>query len=260
LGLGPGGNSARTTNSMGKKKSNSRKSDGNLIIYGLHAAAEALQNTARAIVGVTATRNAANRLADQLAARDIVPVIVEPRDIDRILGRDAVHQGIAVTALPLPRAQLSEFINCDGTLLVLDQVTDPRNIGAILRIAAAFAVRGLVVTRRNFPRESGVLAKAASGGLEHVPICEITNLARSLETLSDAGFTVVGLDSDGDTVLGELDRSHKTALVLGAEGAGLRRLSRVHCTHIARLDLPGPISSINVATAAALALQSIHRA
>jgi len=245
---------------MRKKNPKSKRLDGHLNIYGLHAASAALQNPARTIVSATATRNAANRLAEQLAARDISPTLAQPRDLDRMLGREAVHQGIAVTVLPLPRITLSDLTGDDGTLLVLDQVTDPRNIGAILRIAAAFSVHGLVVTRRNWPGETSVLAKAASGGLEHVRICETANLARALETMNDDGFTVIGLDSAGDTALSDLDYGPKNALVLGAEGAGLRRLSRVHCTHIARLDLPGPISSINVATAAALALQTLHGA
>ncbi len=244
---------------MRKNSTHAKHTDGRLNIYGLHAAAAALQNAARTIIGVTATRNAANRLAGLLAARNISPDLADPRDIDRLLGKEAVHQGIAVTVLPLPRIQLSDLIDGDGTLIVLDQVTDPRNIGAILRCAAAFAVRGLVVTRRHRPQETGVLAKAASGGLEHVAICETANLARALAAIADGGFIVVGMDSAGDTVLGDLDYNPKTALVLGAEGTGLRRLSRVNCHHIARLDIPGPIRSINVATAAALSLQTLHQ-
>lgn len=243
---------------MGKQKPPTRRADGNLYIYGSHAAAEALKNANRTIVGVTATRNAANRLSGLLAARNISPDLVAPRDLDRLLGHDAVHQGVAVTVLPLPRTELADLLSGDGTLIVLDQVTDPRNVGAILRIAAAFAVRGLIVTRRNRPPETGVLAKAASGGLEHIRVCEVVNLARGLEQLRDGGFVVIGLDSDGRVRLDEPDHAPKTALVLGAEGAGLRRLTRTHCDVIARIDLPGSIRSINVATAAALALQTLH--
>ncbi|VAW14475.1 23S rRNA (guanosine(2251)-2'-O)-methyltransferase [hydrothermal vent metagenome] len=245
---------------MRKRTRSARSSDKNLSIYGQHAAAEALQNAARPILGVTATRNAANRLADQLAARGISPTLVDPGELDRLLGRDAVHQGVAVSVGPLPQVHLADLLARGGTLIVLDQVTDPRNVGAIVRLAAAFAVRGLIVTRRNRPSETGVLAKAASGGLEHVPICEVPNLARTLEQMRDAGFVVIGLDSDGDTALDHLEHDPRTAVVLGAEGTGLRRLTRVHCDHIARIDLPGPIRSVNVATATALALQTLHAA
>ena len=245
---------------MHKRSRGSKSAEAKPHIYGLHAAAEALQNAARPIFGVTATRNAANRLSGRLAARGITPTLVEPRELDRLLGREAVHQGVAVSVGPLPPVELRDLLERGGTLIVLDQVTDPRNVGAILRLAAAFAVRGLIVTRRNRPAETGVLAKAASGGLEHVSVCEVANLARALEQMRDEGFAVVGLDSDGEAALDELDHDPKTALVLGAEGAGLRRLTRVHCDSIARIDLPGPIGSVNVATAAALALQTLHAA
>lgn len=227
-------------------------------IFGLHAATEALKNPNREIISVQASRNAAARLAPELQARNLSAQITEPRDLDRLLGKETVHQGICLAVAPLPLLDLADLAEREGTIVVLDQVTDPRNVGAIIRIAAAFAATGLVVTRRHRPAETGLLAKAASGGLEHVPICEVPNLARALEHLQDAGVVVVGLDSDGSSSLEDLPHAGKRAIVLGAEGSGLRRLTRENCDHIARLAFPGAIRSINVATAAALALQTMH--
>ena len=158
-------------------------------------------------------------------------------------------------AKPLPSPELEELITNDGPIVVLDQITDPHNVGAVLRSCAAFSAAGLVMTARRSPSASSVLAKAASGALEHVPIAKVANLARAIGTLQAAGVICVGLDSEGEHILEEAVPSEgRTAIVLGAEGKGLRQKTRETCSALARLDMPGAIRSLNVSNAAALAL------
>jgi 23S rRNA (guanosine2251-2'-O)-methyltransferase len=164
-----------------------------------------------------------------------------------------VHQGLYLEADPLPSPPIEELAT-DGLVLVLDQITDPHNVGAIFRSAAAFAVTAIVTTARHSPEATGVLAKAASGALEHVPFVMVQNLARGLAALKERGFLVIGLDSGGDDDLAGLPLRRPLALVLGAEGKGLRQLTKETCDHVARLDLPGAIQSLNVSNAAAVAL------
>ncbi len=229
------------------------------LIYGLHPAEEALRNPRRRIRRVLATRNAANRLADPLAARGLVPEIATPKEIARHLAPDAVHQGILLLADPLPRPGLEEIAIADDTLLVLlDQVTDPHNVGAILRSACALGAAAVITTTRHAPRGSPVMLKAASGAMEHVPLVQVTNLARAIETLKERGCTVLGLDSEAPETLGcGMALSGPVALVLGAEGKGLRQKTRGLCDALVRLDMPGPIHSLNVSNAAAVALFAI---
>jgi 23S rRNA (guanosine2251-2'-O)-methyltransferase len=154
---------------------------------------------------------------------------------------------------PLQAPDLTELAS-DGIVLVLDQITDPHNVGAILRSAAAFGVKALVTTARHSPEATGVLAKSASGALDYVPMVTVQNLARGLTALRDRGFLLVGLDSEGGADLAATELHAPLALVLGAEGKGLRQLTRETCDRTARLDLPGAIKSLNVSNAAALAL------
>jgi 23S rRNA (guanosine2251-2'-O)-methyltransferase len=225
-------------------------SSGRQIIFGWHSALAALRNPQRGIERVLATRNAVARLAE-LDIPDL-PHPVEAREIDRVTGPGAVHQGIAVLAEPLPEREI-EDLAAAKLVVVLDQVTDPHNVGAIVRSAAAFNADAVILTERHGPADSGVLAKAASGGLEHVALIRAKNLARALDQLGEMGFLRLGLDSAYDEpLLGA--PAEKLALVLGAEGKGLRRLTREKCDRLVRLDIPGTIVSLNVSNAATLAL------
>lgn len=229
---------------------------GQTAIYGWHSAVAALKNPRRRIQTVLATRNALQRLAE-LGIGDL-PEPADPRDIDRVSGPGAVHQGIAVLADPLPEPDFSDLAAA-RLVVVLDQVTDPHNVGAVIRSAAAFGAEALILTERHGPADSGVLAKAASGGLEHVALVRVKNLARALETLGEMAFLRLGLDSAFAEPIEAVEPSGKTAIVLGAEGRGLRRLTCEKCDRLVRLDVPGPISSLNVSNAAALALYALTR-
>lgn len=227
--------------------------DGPVVLYGWHTVTMALANPERQIRKLTLTENAAKRLADESIDTRVTPEIVRPQDIDRLLSPDAVHQGLLAEADPLPSPDI-ESLTQEGMVLVLDQITDPHNVGAILRSAAAFAVKAIVTTARHSPEATGVLAKAASGALELVPMVTVPNLARALTTLNELGFQTVGLDSEGSEDLSNVALREPLALVLGAEGKGLRQLTRETCSIVARLDMPGEIKSLNVSNAAVLSL------
>jgi 23S rRNA (guanosine2251-2'-O)-methyltransferase len=227
--------------------------DGPVILYGWHTVAAALNNPQRHIRKLWLSENAARRLADENIALSVTPEIVRPTLIDARLGPDAVHQGLLAEADPLPSPDIDELPQ-EGMVLVLDQITDPHNVGAILRSAAAFAVKAIVTTARHSPEATGVLAKSASGALELVPLVTVQNLARALTAMNDQGFMTVGLDSQGSDNLGSVALRQPLALVLGAEGKGLRQLTRETCSAVARLDMPGEIKSLNVSNAAVLAL------
>ncbi|RYC31517.1 23S rRNA (guanosine(2251)-2'-O)-methyltransferase RlmB [Lichenibacterium minor] len=224
-----------------------------VYLWGTHAVVEALGSLRRKALRISATEAAVERIAE-LAADRGVPVSIVPGDaISARLPRDAVHQGLLLEARRLEPIALDALPD-DGVVLVLDQITDPHNVGAILRTAAAFGVSALVLQDRHAPDLSGTLAKAASGGLEHVPVALVVNLARTLDKLGERGFFRVGLDSAGDGSLEAMDLPRPLALVLGSEGDGLRRLTRERCDAVARLDMPGPIKSLNVSIACAVAL------
>ena len=233
-------------------------SDQNDLIYGVHPVAEALKNPKRRFVGLKASKNAADRIAAEIAACGIVPEIIHPRDLDKALGADAVHQGLLLEARPLAQPRLDQ-IEKSGLVVLLDQVTDPHNVGAILRTCAAFNVTALVATARHSPEGSGVLFKSASGAYEHVPYVKVTNLSRAMAELKDYGFRIAGLDSEAPSLISEIDRTPPLAIVLGAEGKGLRQLTRDTCDHLVRLELDGPIKSLNVSNAAAVALYALTR-
>ncbi|MEX0408582.1 RNA methyltransferase [Aquibium sp. LZ166] len=233
--------------------------DGLVRLYGLHTVRAAIDNPRRKIARLVVTRNALDRLAlGDTAALPFPVEIVEPREIDRILGGEAVHQGAMIEARPLVPKALGA-LGDSPLVLVLDQVTDPHNVGAIIRSAVAFGAGALITTQRHSPSESGVLAKAASGALEHIDLIEVRNLAAALGELHAAGFRTVGLDSEAPEQIEGSFQGDRIALVLGAEGKGLRQKTRETVSALVRLDLPGAIRSLNVSNAAAVALYAARR-
>ena len=223
------------------------------LLYGVHSVLEACKASPGRVREIFATTNVI-RSHGEVLARAACPVTdTAPARIAAMLPAGAVHQGLAARCAPLPELTIGDLGDND-LVLVLDQVTDPHNVGAILRSAAAFAAGALIVPARGSPEPGGVLAKSASGGLEHVLLIRVTNLARALEQLNDRGYMTVGFDSEAAESLDEIELTRPLALVLGAEGKGLRRLTREKCTLLARLDMPGAIKSLNVSNAAVLAL------
>ena len=241
------------------KPRHQRRGDSVARIYGLHAVRAALDNARRAPHRLFVTRNAAARLELETRPARCPVELASPEAIAARLPPGAVHQGALLEAEALPERDLDNLAGA-RLVLALDQITDPQNVGAILRSAAAFAADALVTTERHAPEATGALAKAASGGLEYVPLVTVVNLARALDDLGDRGFTRIGLDSAGEADLEALVGPEPLVLALGAEGKGLRRLTRERCDRLARLDMPGPIKSLNVSNAAALALFVASRA
>ncbi len=243
---------------QGRERSDQAGSSGRFWLYGTHAAKAALANPRRKFHRILVTER----------TRDLVPVnlspeILPPDAISRLLPQGSVHQGIALLCDPLPALVLEDAVELkppgDRLVVVLDQVTDPHNEGAILRSAAAFGAAAVVVQDRHAPPESGVLAKAASGALDVVPRVAVVNIARTLERLGRLGFWRIALASDGDSALSEAATKGDVALVLGAEGAGLRRLVREHCDVSAHIPVADVIGSLNVSNAAAIAFYELRR-
>jgi 23S rRNA (guanosine2251-2'-O)-methyltransferase len=229
-----------------------------VVLYGWHPVVEALRNGRRRMRRLLATENSARRLQETIPDLPLQPELVRPDDIGRLLEPDAVHQGLYLEADPLPSPDL-DSLAADAFVLALDQITDPHNVGAIVRTAAAFDVSAILTTARHSPSATGVLAKSASGGLEHVPLLIVRNLAEALIALGERGFQRVGLDSEGDTRLDSIAVGRPAVLVLGAEGKGLRQRTRECCDVVGRLDMPGAIKSLNVSNAAAVALYALTR-
>ena len=230
-----------------------------VLLYGLHTVRAALDNPERTLVRLSVTQNAALRL--ELGDLSTLPCPVDtvlPSDLDKVLGPDAIHQGVMLETRPLPVRRLAALKD-SPLILVLDQVTDPHNVGAIMRSAVAFDAGAVITTMRHSPTESGVLAKTASGALEMIPYIQITNLADAMEELHRLGFQTVGLDSEGPAPLETTLAGAKVARVMGSEGKGLRQKTRATCKALARLDMPGAIKSLNVSNAAAIALYATRR-
>ncbi len=243
------------------------------LLFGIHAVRAALTNPERTLIELQATQNALKELADTLEIRaknGFAPLKITPtasEKLSRLFRADTVHQGVALRAHALPEVTLDAVMASGKTLLVLDKITDPRNIGAIMRAAAVFGAGGVIVTRRNAPPSDGALAKTASGAVEHVPFVPVANLARCLAHLAESGYTTLGLDEAGESLLADFlatpPAPNPMALVLGAEGKGLRRLTRENCAQLVRLphNTPqdAPFACLNVATAAAIALYELSR-
>jgi 23S rRNA (guanosine2251-2'-O)-methyltransferase len=237
-----------------KKSHQSHGSPSRPRLWGKHAVAAALDNPNRNVLKAWATREAATFMQ---FPKDVAVTLAEAPDLGRLVPNDAPHQGVVIEVEPLDDAWLDDLLHAApecALLVVLDQVTDPHNVGAILRSAAAFGAIGIVTQDRHSPPESGVIAKAASGALERVPWARVVNLARALEEIGEAGFWRIGLTGDADTDLAAALGPKRVALVLGAEGPGLRPNTREHCDSLARLPITGAVESLNVSNAAAVAL------
>lgn len=240
-----------------------RLSDSFDTLFGFHSVLEALKNPARKHHSLLATKNAERKLSEALPALPINPVPVSAEEISKLIGDEAVHQGLLLQSAPLQEKHIDEIAG-ENLILILDQITDPHNIGAIMRSACAFGAKSMIMTDRHSPAENMTTWKAASGAREYVAPIRVTNLARSIEEVQELGFIVIGLDSEAEYDLASNDarkiyHQTPTALVMGSEGKGLRRLTREKCDLLARIDAPGPIVSLNVSNAAALALYELTR-
>ncbi|AUN31897.1 23S rRNA (guanosine(2251)-2'-O)-methyltransferase RlmB [Niveispirillum cyanobacteriorum] len=240
------------------------------LLYGVHAASAAWTNPRRKIrdlfvteSGLEALEEAFQKASDAELDRP-EPRLVEKEEIDKLLPPGAVHQGVALSCAPLPEVEIEDIVDAAADdplalVVVLDQVTDPHNVGAVLRSAAAFGAKAVIVQDRHAPPVTGTLAKTASGAVEAVPLVRVTNLARAIDQLKAASFWTVALAESGARHLHEVDLSGRTALILGSEGDGIRRLTGERSDEIAKLPTGGPVGSLNVSTAAAVALYEVAR-
>lgn len=243
---------------MVKRLPLTQKDPSRLWLWGIHACQAALGNPKRRCFRLLMTESIAKELGLSKESLPYKVDILDSASLSRFLPEGAVHQGIALEVAPLPETPLQELRNKDeGVLVVLDQVTDPHNVGAILRTARALRALGVVMTDRNAPPLNGVLAKAASGALEHLPLWQVTNLARTLDELKKEGFWTVGLDERAPTILSKSDYPAKVALIMGAEGEGLRRLTQEKCDFLAKLPTDPVFPTLNVSVATALALYEL---
>lgn len=244
---------------MHHKKTNTAENKDFVRLFGFHGVSAALKNKNRVCRKLLGTRNALNRINDEVIALDSLNIAVEEvsaKDISRQLAPDNVHNGIMLIAEPLEEVRLDE-IPLNGPLILLDQVTDPHNVGAILRTAAAFGVSAVITTWRHSPVADGVLAKSASGGLEYVPYLRISNLSDAMSKLKARGVTMIGLAGEGEQNLASLKVDSPFAIVMGAEGKGLRQKTRHLCDVLAYLPLPGELQVLNVSNAAAISLYAL---
>lgn len=229
-------------------------------IWGWHAVEAALANPARKTpLRLLATPEKAKQIEARFGRQKVLEV-TDTHHVGLALPQGAVHQGVALRPVPLEDAELADFEARPGAvLLVLDQVTDPQNVGAILRSAAAFGVAGMVLQDRNAPKLTGALAKAAAGAVERVPVARVVNLSRALDELGKLGWRAVGLAGEADRGLGDVLDGTPTVIVLGSEGEGIRRLVAEHCDELAKIPMPGGFESLNVSAAAAIALYEASR-
>lgn len=249
-----------------KERAKRASSAETLWLFGLHAVRDALMNPARERLRLVVTRNAADKLADAIAAAGMTPEIEDPRKFSAPLDPGSVHQGAALEVKPLDWGRLEDVAMAEGVgaprLVLLDRVSDPHNVGAVLRSAEVFGARAVIAPARHAAPETGALAKTASGALERQPYLRVPNLGNAIETLKDMGYTVLGLDGDGPGELAEIAAGltdRPVALVLGAEGPGLRERTRELCDHLVRIPASGAFGSLNVSNAAAVSLYAVTR-
>ncbi len=266
-----GGRGRRRSGKAGRseKAGRSGKAGEPYWIYGVHAVLAALANPVRTCLRVLIAASADKDLQTKVSkARQRVPgrpeiESLDRGEIERLLGSGAVHQGMALLAGPLGDVAIEDVLPTAGTdeavIVVLDQVSDPRNVGAVMRSAAAFGAAAVVVQDRHGPPVAGALCKAASGAVEWVPLVRTVNVARTLKTLKDAGFWCLGLDGSAKEILAGADLTGKVALVLGSEGGGLRRLVRDSCDLLVRVPISDPVESLNLSNAAAVSLYEFRR-
>ncbi|MGR3511737.1 MAG: 23S rRNA (guanosine(2251)-2'-O)-methyltransferase RlmB [Paracoccaceae bacterium] len=234
-----------------------------LWLFGLHAVRDALENPARRKLRLIVTKNAADRLKDALEASDLEPEIADARKFSAPLDPGSVHQGAALEVRPIDWGPLAEIIPATGParVLLLDRVTDPHNVGAILRSAEVFGASAVIAPQRHSAPESGALAKTASGALERQPYLRVKNLSVIMEELKTMGFQLIGLAGEVDETLENTlsTAGDRVALVLGAEGPGLRDKTRATCDRLARIPFSGAFGSLNVSNAAAISLYAVAR-
>ena len=228
------------------------------VLFGKHTVFHALNNQDRQFHQLFLTHNLKEEFAQLIEARNLTPNILDREGLNALFDQPTVHQGIVADVAPLPMMELDE-LSGQSPIILLDQVTDPHNVGAILRSASVFGARALVMTRRNSPQLGGVLAKSASGALEHVPVILVPNLGRALDQLGHMDYWRIGLDGTGEQNIESSLSMSKLAIVLGAEGKGLRRLTREHCDCLCAISTSGKLSSLNVSNAAAVALHVIQQ-
>ena len=245
-----------------KKREPSQKSasNGEIWLYGYHAATAALRNEERKILRLLVSKETLKELESERIALPVPAQIVPRAEFSRYLDEHAVHQGIAVLTKELPDTGIEDLdLSGNGVILILDQVTDPHNVGAVLRSAAAFDAKAVITAQKNAPEVTGVLAKSACGALETVPLIYVTNLARAMQYLKDNGYWCVALDGHAQKNMHETDLPEKCALVLGAEGSGLRRLTAENCDLTVKLPISSKMESLNVSNAGAVALYEFAR-
>ena len=237
-----------------------RASSGSLSriwLYGHHTVMAALANRNRKTYRLVMTQNSLSQLPNE-----IQPEILDNTEIERLLPPGAVHQGLALLTSPLPAVLLDDILgqtSNQSVIVVLDQVNDPRNVGAVLRSAAAFGSDAVIAPDRHTPEATAVLAKAASGALEKIPFIRVTNLARTLDQLKDAGYWCAGFTADADQTLAQAKLSGKIVMVFGEEGRGMRRLTRAKCDYLVRISIDQEMDSLNLSAAAAISLYELKR-
>ncbi len=245
---------------MAKRAPPIHQDSSRLWLWGIHACKAALENSKRRCFRLLMTESIAKDLKLSKENLSYKVEILDVASLSRLLPEGVVHQGIAMEVAPLSETPLYELRKVDaGVLVVLDQVTDPHNVGAILRTARALGALGVVMTERNAPPLNGVLAKAASGALDKLPLWQVTNLSRTLDELKKEGFWTVGLDEKASLSLSQSDLPEKIALIMGAEGEGLRRLTQEKCDFLVKLPTDPTFPTLNVSVAAALALYELVR-